>query len=134
MHLHDLLGWEGPMTHRQCNAWNVWLDERINEVNPLHDYLAQIAAEVRRSNQFAKSRDVKTEQFRIKYRKTVQSRRVPGTPLTPEEIQKREVQMAMSKAFWMSMGTTKGPGPETQSPRSREDGGQEAPDGHTMRG
>ena len=24
MHLHDLMGWDGPMTHRQYLAWQAW--------------------------------------------------------------------------------------------------------------
>lgn len=24
MHLHDLMGWDGPMTHRQFLAWQAW--------------------------------------------------------------------------------------------------------------
>lgn len=24
MHLHDLMGWPGPMTHRQFLAWQAW--------------------------------------------------------------------------------------------------------------
>ena len=24
MHLHELMGWDGPMTHRQFLAWQAW--------------------------------------------------------------------------------------------------------------
>lgn len=32
MHLHDLMGWSGPMTHRQFLAWQAW--ERLDIEEP----------------------------------------------------------------------------------------------------
>ena len=44
MHLHELMGWSGPMTDRQYNAWLNWLDADMN--NPSRaDYYAMMVAQ-----------------------------------------------------------------------------------------
>jgi hypothetical protein len=46
MHLHELFGWPGPLTHRQFLAWIEHLEEPDT-----HDWYAMaVAAEVRRGN------------------------------------------------------------------------------------
>lgn len=47
MHLHDLLGWPGPMTGRQFEAWQAWLADGGNEPDLHAWYLMQVAAEIR---------------------------------------------------------------------------------------
>ena len=47
-HLHDVMGWPGPMTHRQYEAWQIWLGEEWNRPSRTDVYLMQIALEVRR--------------------------------------------------------------------------------------
>lgn len=44
------MGWEGPMTHRQYQAWHQWLEEDFNNPGKLEAYLMQVAAEVRMGN------------------------------------------------------------------------------------
>jgi hypothetical protein len=45
--LHELLGWAGPLTHRQCVAWSVWLERQWNKPTRSDHYAMQVAAEVR---------------------------------------------------------------------------------------
>lgn len=46
MHLHEVLGWPGPMTHRQFMAWMEWLESEWNRPSRSDNYLMQIAKEV----------------------------------------------------------------------------------------
>lgn len=46
MHLHDLLGWDGPMSHRQYLAWQEWLREDRNHPSRSDYYLMRVAREV----------------------------------------------------------------------------------------
>lgn len=90
MHLHDLLGWPGPMTHRQFLAWQAWLDEQWDRPDRTDQYLMQIACEVARAN--AKHPDrLRLEHFRLRFG----AARPAGRKLTPEEA------AAASKARWM---------------------------------
>lgn len=45
--LHVLMGWPGPMTHRQFEAWRRWRREDLNRPSRTDFYLMQIACEVR---------------------------------------------------------------------------------------
>jgi len=47
MHLHDLMGWPGPMTHRQFEAWQRWLVEQLNRPSRSDFYAMQVAYEAR---------------------------------------------------------------------------------------
>jgi hypothetical protein len=48
MHLHQLLGWRGPMTHRQFVTWRAWLEMQWNRPTKDDWYSMQIACEVSR--------------------------------------------------------------------------------------
>jgi hypothetical protein len=41
-----LLGWPGPLTHRQCRAWQDWLDADWNQPSRTDHYLMLIAQRV----------------------------------------------------------------------------------------
>lgn len=92
MHLHSYLGWEGPVTNRQHDAWVVWLDMQW-ELPDRHDhYLMQLHAEVRRL--LAKHpQSVKVEDSKIKF-----------TKQDPKTLQRKkwtpEQRMNVSKAMW----------------------------------
>ena len=76
------MGWPGPITHRQFQAWELWYhDLRWQETTPEHYYLAQIAKEAACSDLKASDkRKVKTERFLLKF-KTARK-----TPRTPAEV------------------------------------------------
>lgn len=75
-------------THREYLAWTVWLDEQWNVAEPVHYYLMQLAAEVRRSY-VKNNRSVKLDHFKMQF---VTDRRQPPT---------REQAAAWSKAKWL---------------------------------
>lgn len=45
--LHELLDWDGPLTHRQAVAWSAWLGRQWNKPTRADYYAMQTAAEVR---------------------------------------------------------------------------------------
>lgn len=45
-HLHELMGWSGPMTWRQSLAWHAWLDLRWNRPSLTDYYLMMLVREV----------------------------------------------------------------------------------------
>lgn len=46
MHLHELLGWQGPMTHRQYVAWQEWLKIEQNQPDRGDHYVMQLTMQV----------------------------------------------------------------------------------------
>lgn len=64
MHLHQVLGWDGPMTARQYRAWQRFLLDDYNRPSRSDHYAMQVAAEVFRT--IAKEpQQVRREQFGI---------------------------------------------------------------------
>lgn len=43
MHLHDLMGWRGPMTERQYRAWQAWLLMELDVPSRADWYAMQVA-------------------------------------------------------------------------------------------
>ena len=41
--LNELLGWKGPLTHRQFEAWRAWLQSEWNEPSRTDHYLMMLA-------------------------------------------------------------------------------------------
>lgn len=76
MHLHELMGWPGPMTHRQFGAWQNWLARQLNEPSRSDHYLMQIAAWLKRGL-VKEPRSVSDSEFRIRFE--------VSRPPTPEE-------------------------------------------------
>jgi hypothetical protein len=63
-HLHELMGWSGPMTHRQFVLWCHWLDYEYNLPSRTDYYLMQVACENRRT--FSKHPDkIAIQNFRL---------------------------------------------------------------------
>ncbi len=88
MHLHDLMGWEGPMTHRQFTAWMRWLSVDSKRPKLTDYYLMQVACEVRRK--FMRNPgSVKIKEMRLKFDQTKEE-----SGLTREEAARR------SKLAW----------------------------------
>ena len=46
MPLHELLGWPGPLTHRQFRTWQAWLQAEWNAPSRTDHYLMLIAQRV----------------------------------------------------------------------------------------
>ena len=69
MHLHDLLGWPGPMTHRQFVAWQRWLRDRWEVPSRSDYYLMQIAFEARNilRSLGGGGRSLSMEDFRLQF-------------------------------------------------------------------
>lgn len=69
MHLHDLLGWVGPMTHRQFSAWQRWLRDRWEVPSRSDYYLMQIAFEARNilRSLAGSGRSLSLEDFKLKF-------------------------------------------------------------------
>ena len=44
MHLHELYGWQGPMTLRQEEAWHAWLHMQWNKPSRTDYYLMAVRA------------------------------------------------------------------------------------------
>lgn len=83
--LHEVMGWVGPMTHRQFVVWQLWLSEQWNEPDRSDYYMMQIAHIVA---SIVSKKKVKFEQFRLKFRSGV-GRKVRTDART-------------SKAIWLS--------------------------------
>lgn len=64
------MGWPGPITHRQFQAWEMWYhDLRWQERTPEHYYMAQLAKEVACIDLKASDkRKVKTERFLMTFK------------------------------------------------------------------
>ncbi len=92
MHMHDLLGWPGPMTQRQFVTWVAWLRVQWDRPDRTDGYLMQVAAEVRRGH-VKNPRKVKLEDFRLKY---------DGGSSRKKPAMTKEQATAMSKAVWMA--------------------------------
>jgi hypothetical protein len=46
MHLHECIGWDGPITHRQFLVWQAWLEKEWNNPNRADHYAMQIATTI----------------------------------------------------------------------------------------
>lgn len=77
--LHRLLGWSGPMTHRQLACWKLWLREEWNQPDRGDWYLMQCTA-----MQSAKE-NVKVDDFRIKFSSSQESMAVKSEPVFVHE-------------------------------------------------
>ena len=93
MHLHEYLGWPGPLTHRQFLAWRAFRESAWDRPSRSDQYLMQIAFHVARSNA-RYPRRMKLDDFRLRFGSGGKPRQ------TPEE----------SKRKWLtgfaSMGVT----------------------------
>jgi hypothetical protein len=93
--LHKLLGWPGPMTHRQYRAWDEWLLLELNRPGRLEHYVLLVVREVRRfMGMFTKdgAGPLDLDSMRIPF-----ERRAPAPPPTPQAAAERG---ARSKAVW----------------------------------
>jgi len=67
-HLHEVIGWPGPMTYRQFCVWHRWMVESLNQPDR-HDYYAmQIAAEVRRTILQNKRQSITPTDFKLEWK------------------------------------------------------------------
>lgn len=44
MHLHELMGWPGPMTQRQYGTWQAWLEMQWNKPSRADHYTLKVAS------------------------------------------------------------------------------------------
>ena len=89
----------GTTSREFAQIWIPYFEQEPNEFNPLHSYLAQIAAEVRdMRNMWAKGKHKPTtiEQMILKFEKEGDKRKV------------QKVSLIQSKQFWLGgLGLTK---------------------------
>lgn len=69
MPLHEAIGFRGPLTHRQYEAWQAWLCKEWNEPDRHDHYLMLIAAEVKRvpAHVWGKAQPIKLSDHRIPF-------------------------------------------------------------------
>ena len=88
MHLHEIMGWSGPLTHRQFLLWRAWLDEQWNRPSRSDHYLMGVGCEVRRANA-RNPAAVQLSHLKITFERVESAR-----PMSDQQI-------AASKARWM---------------------------------
>jgi hypothetical protein len=80
-HLHELMGWPGPLTYRQYKTWEAWLEAEWNRPSRTDHYLMQLNATLIAVNSKARA-NVKLDKQRIPF---VTPARRRARELTPEE-------------------------------------------------
>lgn len=106
-HIHEVLGWSGPMTYRQYLAWQAWIDMEWDRPSRSDWYAMQTAAEVQRGylmNNHLDPSQVREANMKLAFQR---SRSAQAT-LSPdqeaaEEAQFQEWQMQLSKARALAM-------------------------------
>lgn len=99
MHLHDLMGWGGPMTHRQYLAWQAWLGMEWNRPSRSDHYLMQLALVTMRANMKHPGR-VQMKHLQLEFKEVTRTASKPEGRLDPRKIEKAA---AVSKARWFGM-------------------------------
>lgn len=91
IHLHELLGWPGPMTHRQFLAWQAWRRIDVGVPGKTELYLANVAAEVRRTpgRVWGKEPDVALQDLFLKPAEEEDQNQLVQPGETEEEARKR---------------------------------------------
>lgn len=84
------MGWPGPMTHRQFDAWRAWLALQWDRPSRADWYAMQTACEVRRVLS-SKPNSVRVEQFALQF-KDQSERHQPADPAQAAQ---------WSKAAWL---------------------------------
>jgi len=95
MSLNDLMGWSGPMTHRQHMAWLAWFKIKDDEPSLTDHYLMQVALEVHGLNFILSNQrpSFSLQQFKLK-------KPEPPKKMTKDELDAHvERQMAGWKAW-----------------------------------
>lgn len=91
--LNEVMGLDGPMTHRQFLAWQYWMNLQQNVPDKTDHYLMQIACEVRRV--LAKHpRQIKIEDFKLTFSNQANKH--------PKALTK-EGKIEASKSMWLGM-------------------------------
>jgi hypothetical protein len=81
MHLHDLYGWPGPLTHRQFLAWQEWLDDQWCEPDRHDWYQMQTAYVVARSMGGSRA---SLNEFKLDFKSARETRDVSRMPISQE--------------------------------------------------
>ena len=78
MHLHEVTGWPGPLTHRQALAWDYWLADDMNRPSRTDYYLMSLTATLKQVNNTTKGKrfDANDEQLKFKLK---------SAPTTPSQ-------------------------------------------------
>jgi hypothetical protein len=123
--LNELMGWDGPMTHRQFAAWQWWLLEQWNQPSRSDHYAMQVAAVVDMSGE--KDRD-----YRIKFKlpelasssqETVEPVfLVDGKPFGPRRLTKEDIERMEQRNLVARLKAVKPPdrSKQTQQEMSRQ--------------
>jgi hypothetical protein len=93
--LNELMGWDGPMTHRQFAAWQWWLLEQWNQPDRHDHYLMSVAMGTDMSDGQKNLNDYKL-QFNLPYAPSLQEAVEPvflvdGKPFGPRRLTKEDV-------------------------------------------
>lgn len=94
--LHQLLGWAGPLTHRQNLVWQEWRGRQWNEPSLTDHYLMQLSHLLVMVNSTKKS-TAKLDDFRLKFRR----RGEDGVQRSP--FKSAEEAAAASKFKWFAL-------------------------------
>ncbi len=100
--LHEIMGWPGPMTHRQFRVWKQWLSDEWNRPSRSDHYMMRAALETRLGNAGKKARQVRMEHFTLKFERK-RANEDERTAITQEDEIARKTET--SKAGWLSMMT-----------------------------
>lgn len=105
-HLHEIMGWDGPMTHRQFVCWNEWLDfVSINQPSRDNYYQMQVACETRRSNS-KKPQNIKLDSFKLKFtKKTIDPTTQKPTLSSKPKAQTPQQKLDALKQVWINRMT-----------------------------
>lgn len=85
------MGWEGPLTHRQFEAWRAWELDDMNVLGKNEYYLMQTACEARRVLS-SKPSSIKLEHFKLTFK--------DKTSRPMDEASKN--MLAVTKSVWIT--------------------------------
>lgn len=98
MHLHELLGWPGPMTHRQFAAWQQWLEDQWNRPDR-HDYYSMQAAQTNLRGKGMKAPPL--EKMRIPFQFKNARPDAAKTPVGQTDQERRAAETRAAQARWL---------------------------------
>jgi len=102
------MGWEGPVTWRQFEVWQAWLDMQWNEPSRSDWYLMRVAANVLRA---AGDKDATEEKMRLRFvdHGTASAKEGKGgVPPTKQQVERWKSNIARDRLMRMGSVGKKG--------------------------
>ena len=112
--LRELLGYAGPLTHRQYLAWQRWLDEQWNEPSRSDYYAMQVAAAVMLKGHEAPE-DFRLSNLRIPFEDVREAVAEREYEEAPESVAARDKAFFVDKVRGMGGVTIQRVSPEEQA-------------------